>query len=444
VSVVGPITQAVEPLFVRPFGREGLLRILCGSVTVLALLSWCVDLGQPFRGDEIHFAQTIEKFGESPSFELLAHYEEMSGPLPFLLYGAWGRLFGYDPLTLRLLSLLVAVVTYALWFRLSAREFASARGALLATACFLLQPYLLFVSLFVYTDMLAMLFLLMALIALREERPLLLCAGIAGALVCRQHLVFLPLAAGLFLALKYRHGPRWRGLCLLAGCCAGTLPLMGLLALWEGPCPDNALKQTYLAEGTSFHIESAWLYLSLSAIYLAPALVWKRHSIFASRRMLAVAVLISLLYWLTPITPSPSAIAAGIPHVGMFHKTLASLLRSPMAVHFIFWLALIPGLLTYLFLSRDLLRRCARRTVEFPVFLDLAVLAFLAVMPWAYLHWEKYLLPLVPILIARLTWDWGEDVRGWKIEDRGSNSSILHSRSSILGPPRLPHPSEAV
>lgn len=444
MSVVGPIAQAAEPLFVRPFGREGLLRILFGSVTVLTLLSWRVDLGQAFRGDEIHFAQTIEKFGETPSFDLLAHYEEMSGPLPFLLYGAWGRLFGYDPLTLRMLSLLIAVVTYALWFRLSARQFASTRGALVATACFLLQPYLLFVSLFVYTDMLTMLFLLMAMIALREERPLLLCAGIAGALVCRQHLVFLPLAAGLFLVLKYRYGPRWRGLCLLAGCFAGTLPLMGLLALWKGPCPDNTLKQTYLTGGTSFHIESAWLYVSLSAVYLAPAIVWKRHSIFASQRMLVLAVLISLLYWLTPITPSPSSIAAGIPHVGMFHRALASLFRSSTAVQFIFWLALIPGLLTYLFLGRDLLRRCVRRTVEFPVFLDLAALAFLAVMPWAYLHWEKYLLPLVPILIARLTWDWGEDARGSKIEDRGSSSSILYPGSSILGSLRLPPPSEAV
>ena len=50
----------------------------------------------------------------------------------------------------------------------------------------------------------------------------------------------------------------------------------------------------------------------------------------------------------------------------------------------------------------DAVGRWRSDRVDFQLFLDLVVFAFLAVMPWSYLHWEKYLMPLIPVLVLRI------------------------------------------
>src|SRR5437868_4207542 len=104
-----------------------------GIVTVFeAIVAWGVGIDRPLRADEPHFVGTIIQFGTNPlSLDLLAHYNEMSGPVPFVLYGAWGRMFGFEPLTLRLFSIVVAVATYVLLFWFLQSESVSLRLSVL-------------------------------------------------------------------------------------------------------------------------------------------------------------------------------------------------------------------------------------------------------------------------------------------------------------------------
>ena len=105
------------------------------------VLAWGVGIDRPLRGDEPHFVKTIVQFGTRPlSLDLLAHYDEMSGPVPFVLYGAWGRLFGFEPQALRLFSILVAVVTYVLLFWFLQTETGNRRLAAGGTAFVALHP----------------------------------------------------------------------------------------------------------------------------------------------------------------------------------------------------------------------------------------------------------------------------------------------------------------
>src|SRR5438132_14065253 len=98
-------------------GWKGLAACACVIVAVEAIAAWGVGIDRPLRADEPHFVETIVQFGTSrPSLDLLTHYNEMSGPVPFVLYGAWGRMFGFEPFTLRLFSIVVAVATYVLLF----------------------------------------------------------------------------------------------------------------------------------------------------------------------------------------------------------------------------------------------------------------------------------------------------------------------------------------
>src|SRR5205823_686203 len=87
---------------------KSLVACTCLIAAIEAVAAWGVGIDRPLRADEPHFVGTIVQFGTTPlSLDLLAHYNEMSGPVPFVLYGAWGRLFGFDPQTLRLFSIIV-------------------------------------------------------------------------------------------------------------------------------------------------------------------------------------------------------------------------------------------------------------------------------------------------------------------------------------------------
>jgi hypothetical protein len=77
--------------------------IIFESIVVIA-----GDLNREPWGDEYHFVQTVKQFGTNFSIETLTHYNEMSGPLPFIIYSLWGRVFGFDLFILRLLSILIA------------------------------------------------------------------------------------------------------------------------------------------------------------------------------------------------------------------------------------------------------------------------------------------------------------------------------------------------
>ena len=70
-----------------------------------------------------------------------------------------------------------------------------------------------------------------------------------------------------------------------------------------------------------------------------------------------------------------------------------------------FWIAFGLGLSVLLWIVLDLVYRRTAEGPDIRTFLALAVLCFLVVMPFSYMHWEKYfmlLLPLVGILVLAM------------------------------------------
>jgi len=161
-------------------------------------------LDRPLWGDETHFVQTVRQFGHHPTLDTLKHYNEMPGPLTFMLYGLWGRLFGFRIPVLRLLSILPAVATYVLLHRLLFDLFRRPRVAILTTLFSAFNPYMIGLGFFVYTDMLAILLMLLCWLALKNNSAAGLAVASAGALITRQCLVFVTLAAmGYHAALLF-------------------------------------------------------------------------------------------------------------------------------------------------------------------------------------------------------------------------------------------------
>ena len=68
----------------------------------------------------------------------------------------------------------------------------------------------------------------------------------------------------------------------------------------------------------------------------------------------------------------------------------------------VFFTGFAGGLAIVAALALDAWRRWHEGRIDFQFFLDLTAFAFLAVMPCSYLHWEKYFMPLVPVMLLRI------------------------------------------
>ncbi len=375
----------------------GVITAIGGGLMVAGVLHW-----EPW-GDERHFAETVRLFANEPTLATLRTYPEMSGPLPFALYALWGMLAGLELPSLRVLSLLIAPASYLLCHRIVWLVFRNGIAALLLTLFLALHPYMIGFSVFVFTDGPAILFVLIALLGAVRDRPMIVFVGLAGALLSRQYLVFLPAAIiGWTLTTLADPNQRRPAFELLVAALVATLPLALLTLLWGGLSPDNNLRRLYLNEGLSFHPDFLVLYISLLFLYLLPVVAFSWRQVYGDWRVNAVALVLGPSYFLFPVGASPYARDIGVHTVGLFHKALVALNGPAWIPHAVFFLGFVLGLPIVIQVVRSAHARIRAGQRDLPLLLDLSILLFLIVMPFSYLNWEKYLLPLVPLAAIRI------------------------------------------
>lgn len=360
-----------------------------------------VDLRRPEWGDEDHIVQTVRDFGERITLEKIKSYKEPYAPLPFILYALWGRAFGFELHILRLFSLVIALATYVLFYRLLTRLRFNDNLALLATGFWALHPYMIGLSVFVFTDILALLFLIVACQAMIKPAPLLLAFALAAATWCRQYFVFVAGAAAFYYAVKWRLEKDAGALRLLSACLLAGMSFLGLILFWGGFMPAYEGRDYFAAE-MRFHPNFLTLYVCLFPIYLLPFVAWRRRAFYASPAVLGFSLLPALSYWLFPVAASRFALDSGVATVGFFHKLLKSTLGSQGLEHVILFVFFWAGLPVVFFFAKDFYNKLRQGPVDFALFVDTAMLFFLLLMPFAFQVWEKYFMPIIPLALIRL------------------------------------------
>ncbi len=368
------------------------LFVIHALVAVAMAVGWVIVRGRGPWGDEVHFLGTVRRFGDGVSMDLLRSYQEMSGPLTFVLYSGWGRLVGFETQALRLLSPLIAFATAYVWLRVLLAGLRDGRLVLLVFGSLLLNPYFVGLSLFVFTDMLALLGLALATFGVWERRPWLTASGLAIATCSRQYLAFLAPAlvlTGVFSRRDLKPVTR-----LVIPSLVGMIPLAALIALWGGNlAPANQIRDLYLSEGLRFDVHSLSLYLSSPAAYLV--FLVAPTAIRASRTSLSLAFGVALLVAVFPVLPSSAQLREGVTTVGFLHRAMSALLSE-------WWVRVVVCLLA--FVNTTALAEAATEAAhrwrsgalpERELFVWVAIAAFLAVMPFSYMPWEKYALPLL-------------------------------------------------
>lgn len=360
------------------------------------------DLTRPPWGDEYRLLETVRDFSHGLSIDRLKHYNQLSTPLPFVLYAAWGKIVGFELWQLRLLSLLIALLSYLLFHRILYLRLGSGPAALLAAVFLMINPYMVGFSIFVFTDGLTILFIILALYAAVRSNPTFLFFGVAGALLCRQYTVFLAAAAVIFYSVRLWRGKGERNGAMLAAAVAGIVPLLALFALWGGISPVNKWREFYDTSGLSFHPAYLVLYVSLLSIYLAPVLLFRLRTIYGNPRVLAGPFLVSMLYWIFPVEPSPYAVAIGVHTVGLFHKAFTWVAPAAWFSHLLFYFGFVLGLPILWRIIISAWRNIRTARLAPALLYDLLIMIFLVIMPFSYLNWEKYFVPLLPLVIIRL------------------------------------------
>lgn len=353
------------------------------------MLLWAALRNHPPWGDEEHFLETVRLFGEGITWELLRSYPEMTGPLTYLVYAAWGHLAGFGTAELRLLSPIVAAVTALAWYAFLRDQVRSAVFVFLALATVVLNPYFVGLSVFVFTDMLALLGLSFAALGVSRRWPVLTTVGIVVATCSRQYLVFLPVALVVVAILSSSRREGIRDLAIPA--VLGMVPLGLLMLLWGGLAPANAMRDIYASEALRFYPNTLSLYLAAPALYLAPLvlLVWSRRT----WPMLGTSVAFMLVVVAFPVQVSEVQRMGDIVTVGFLHRAIDFLLPGGLGALVLFPLlaAFNGGALARLISSRGIE---LRQMPDSERFIWMAIAAFLIVMPFSYMPWEKYALPL--------------------------------------------------
>ncbi len=359
-----------------------------------------VNLHRNCWNDECHFIETIRLFIAQPTLSTLAGYNEMSTPLPFILYALWGRLFGDSLVMLRLFSLIITAVTYYSFYRLFVSQFSDRRTAAWLTLFLAVNPYMAGASVFVYTDMLTMFFLYVFCVAVKNRSPLLAGVGAACGLLCRQFFVFIVVAACCWCFVNYLFKKQRRELAMAAALVLSAAPLCACFVLWQGFCPSNFFKTRYIADAMAFHPNSMTMYAAQIVIYLLPVICFRIKSLYANRTRLIAAALTCGVYWIVPVTGS-SAAKIKTETIGLFHRLLR-VWPGESREQWVFFICFTLALPVVFWILADTWKRIKSRDGSFPLFLDFSIIAFFLIMPFSYMHWEKYFLPLVPILAIRL------------------------------------------
>ena len=173
-------------------------------LVVWPLTLWSLARHQPPWSDEAHFLVTVRQFGSDLSLELLRSYDELSAPLSYIAYAAWGHLVGFDASRLRLLSSVFASLTLICYTLVLMRESRDTRAVVIAVAIVAINPYFVGLSVFVFTDMLALLGMVVLWSGVQNGRAFATGGGLAVATLTRQYSAFLAAAIVISVAMARR------------------------------------------------------------------------------------------------------------------------------------------------------------------------------------------------------------------------------------------------
>lgn len=357
-------------------------------------------LAFPVFGDEIHFWPTVLLFSKEPipSVHLLKNYPEVIAPLPFMIAGWIINLVGHSLQYLRMLNFGLSFAILMLFLRLSP----TANRFWLAALGLILFPYYYFCSTIFYTDILALVCILLGWVAYLKgvhwASGLLFIAAISS----RQYAVVFPaiiicyeVIPSAFRFTRWQTLVRWAmdKAYLLYYVIAG-LSIIGWVMFWHGlgPAPEVA-RQKYNDTVHQLTYKPGFVLYASACVglyYVIPEMLLTRRLQFyalqsAYRSWLigaAVTLITILMIWFPAVQMNDGFFI--VPNLGFFDRHLE--------------LAGITGYAKQLIFGSLMLVTILRFASPKSGLAGWVTLLNLILMGKAHIGWDKYLLPTIATL----------------------------------------------
>ncbi|WP_225865640.1 Dol-P-Glc:Glc(2)Man(9)GlcNAc(2)-PP-Dol alpha-1,2-glucosyltransferase [Dyadobacter aurulentus] len=202
--------------------------------------------------DEFHYLPAAILFSTEPlpSIELLKSYNELNTPIPFILGGWVVKLFGEN---IQVLRLLTAFTSFALLMLFVWNSPGRSRRFWLCLAGLLLFPNYYLVSIYYYTDIFAMFFVLAGIVAYLKREHWAGMLLFAAAVCCRQYMLAFPAAVAAYEL--FEHLKRTSGIGLFFKrifserswifYAIAVLSIVPWILLWKGPAPAAVMAEQH-------------------------------------------------------------------------------------------------------------------------------------------------------------------------------------------------------
>lgn len=292
------------------------------SCFMSAILIGTNFLRMPLWSDENHYIETVRLFVHSFTLSTIHNYKEMHTPLAYMLYALVGKCFGDEIWIYRLFTMACASITLVSIYFIMRRITGRAIVAIVVVALFIVNPYVYGLSVFIFSDMTGVMFLFLAFAAGIEKRTWLFCITSAAAILCRQYNAFLPAAFTLWVLFVPQVFSKKEKIKFLCAAILSLVPVIALFLFWGDIAPPRGMAFWNPHREQGFHPAYIVAYCTLFTVYAAPAIITIIPKFIAWKRIF-IGIIISPLYIIWPIRPSPLAIEqANVHTVGFFHKAL--------------------------------------------------------------------------------------------------------------------------
>lgn len=349
-----------------------LLLLYCTILVASRFLQW------PAYGDELHFwPSTQELFRDGfPSLARLRDYPELNTPLPFVVFGLADRLTGAGITSGRAVDFILSF-TIVLTIAASGRF---ERRAALSIVGLLLFPYFLFTSVYLYTDIIAVLFTVaggaLALSGRHWLAGLCFVLGIAS----RQYIIAFPIALLAGLGLQALDDRRWSAL-VWRGLPYGlaALSMVGWYIFFGGAAPRAALTGQSITAGHLYPGHGLYFLTTIGAFFVViEAVLFRRLRIALDAPRLALVAVVIVGFVLFPPAENVNTITDTM---GYLDRAVRLLLPDSLRLAVFGALAVL-----------TCLRFDPRSTVGLMVYANAVMMAA------AHVGWDKYAMPLLAML----------------------------------------------
>ncbi len=382
------------------------INVLLPFIPLLALYEICVlyiiNLDHSVWGDEGHFYNTI-LFFKDLDLSKIADYKEVTPPLTYLVYALWGKVVGFEISSLRILSVVISAGVAFLLHYLIFSLFQKRSFTILGTLLFMLNPYVIGMSIFIYTDMLTVFFIIMLLIGIFNNNIPLIFFSSCLSILTRQYSIIFLIAAVIYFFFLYLEKGEKKNLFNIIAVIVSTFPLIFLFYIWGGISPHSGAKYWIGNNLLGYDLNSLSTYISIIPIYTLPlfaVISWKNRE---NWKFYIVFFVIGLIYFFFRVKASNVTLTqTDLTTVGLFHKSFQNIVGDGFLQHIIFYFFFVMGIWFVYKVACRFWRKIQTKSTNWFSFCEMTILFYLLIMPFSYQIWEKYILILLPSIIIYL------------------------------------------